>query len=185
MRKTRLAALLLSSVVTHCALAGAYKPLPPLKKVTTVYYNCDWIKKPKIRTLLADLHNFHVDSIVYRYKIKLVFPDYVLFKPTTDAFNHKYRFPVHLLAMLLHELPSAKIRINGYSDNIMAPPLKKQYSLMRAQKLAGALWARGIPMESQCLTYRGLSSKFPVSDNRYSNHLADNRRVEVIVRLPH
>jgi flagellar motor protein MotB len=167
------------------ASAATYKPLPPLKRYNTKFYNCYWINNPKIKALIKELHHYHVNTIIRPYGLRMEFPNYVLFDNLTDQFNPRAIYPIDTLSRLLHQLPSAKIYVIGYSDNVMAESLKKAYSFNRSQKLAGALWTKGIPMKSQSLSYRGLGSRYPVANNRYANHMADNRHVEVAVKLPH
>jgi|GEM_PF-1371225 outer membrane protein OmpA-like peptidoglycan-associated protein len=186
MRKSSLAIILTTAtMITGIACAGNYKAMPLPKPAASKIYNCHWLKNRHVKTLIQQLHHYHINTIVHAYSLRIVIPNSVLFPPLGEEFKASAIHPTKTLADLLHQLPFAKIGVYGYSDNVMAPPLSKLQSFGNAQKLTGVLWTMGIPMKNQTLHYRGLASKNPVANSRYANHAADNRRIEVIVKLPH
>ncbi len=57
--------------------------------------------------------------------------------------------------------------------------------MTKAEKLSGYLWAVHIPNSTQTLGYRGQGNTNFIASNQRVNGMAANRRVEVIVYMPH
>jgi len=155
------------------------------KPQTNYRYTCNWPYYPAIQSLLRQLKFYHVTSIAYSYQLRLVIPDYMLFNPGSNELNENSKKTMSLVLSLLSYLPGAKIIVMGYSDNVAAIEINNRRSLLNSQKIAGILWSNGYPATSQTLDYSGAGESNPINDNSLINGLANNRRVEIMIDLPH
>jgi peptidoglycan-binding protein ArfA len=83
------------------------------------------------------------------------------------------------LADTLKACPSARIVVNGYSDNTGNDGINIPLSAERAKAVADFLVANGVPRQQ--VTSKGLGSVDPVADNDTPQGRAQNRRVEIVV----
>ena len=74
---------------------------------------------------------------------------------------------------------SAKVTINGYTDNTGNDAINMPLSANRANAVADYLIARGVTGDQ--LAAKGLGSAYPVADNGGPDGQAKNRRVEITV----
>jgi peptidoglycan-binding protein ArfA len=81
------------------------------------------------------------------------------------------------LADELKACPSARIAVNGYSDNTGNDGINVPLSAERAKAVADFLVANGVPRQQ--VTSKGLGSADPVADNDTPQGRAQNRRVEI------
>ncbi|WP_425461737.1 OmpA family protein [Mycobacterium helveticum] len=79
----------------------------------------------------------------------------------------------------LRACPTARVTINGYSDDNGTEAINIALSSQRAQKVADFLAGRGVP--SGQLVVKGLGSVNPVAPNDTAEDRARNRRVEIVV----
>jgi peptidoglycan-binding protein ArfA len=83
------------------------------------------------------------------------------------------------LADTLKACPSARIVVNGYSDNTGNDGINIPLSAERAKAVADFLVANGVPRQQ--VTSKGLGSADQVADNDTPQGRAQNRRVEILV----
>ena len=86
------------------------------------------------------------------------------------------------LATYLSANPSTKIVIEGHTDSRGSDEYNQQLSERRAQAVASALIARGIPQDS--LRTLGRGKAYPVASNDTPEGRQQNRRIEIIFSDP-
>jgi outer membrane protein OmpA-like peptidoglycan-associated protein len=86
------------------------------------------------------------------------------------------------LAAFLNSNPQTKILIEGHTDSRGSDDYNEALSERRAQAVADALMAKGVPQES--LRTRGRGKAYPVATNDTPAGRQQNRRVEIIFSDP-
>ena len=110
--------------------------------------------------------------------IFLVVPD-VLFKTGEAQLTTTARETVFEIAQVLKRAPSRNLLVEGHTDAFGDIQYNYTLSLARAQEVARALLAEGIP-ESKIST-RGYGETTPIASNQSEQGRRRNRRVEVII----
>jgi len=89
------------------------------------------------------------------------------------------RETVERVARLLIRLAIPTVRVDGHTDATGSTSYNDQLSLRRAQVVADALVAAGVPAEG--ITVRGLGSQAPVASNQTAEGRLQNRRVVLVI----
>ena len=107
------------------------------------------------------------------------FPGKLLFDTASDALDAENQLAAEKIAKGLQQLGIDSLRIEGHTDNVGPVPYNQALSLKRAEAVARALVAAGLPPAR--LRIRGLGKDNPVADNGTPEGRLQNRRVAVIV----
>jgi len=107
------------------------------------------------------------------------FPGKLLFDIDSDALDADNQLAAEKIAKGLQQLGIDSLRIEGHTDNVGPVPHNQALSLKRAEAVARALVAAGLPPAG--LRIRGLGKDNPVADNGTPDGRLQNRRVAVIV----
>jgi outer membrane protein OmpA-like peptidoglycan-associated protein len=107
------------------------------------------------------------------------FPGKLLFDIDSDALDADNQLAAEKIAKGLQQLGIDSLRIEGHTDNVGPVPHNQALSLKRAEAVARALVAAGLPPAR--LRVRGLGKDNPVADNGTPEGRLQNRRVAVIV----
>ena len=80
---------------------------------------------------------------------------------------------------ILKAYPTAKVRLEGHTDNTGDPAANKQLSLNRAKSVRDMMVANGI--DAARLDYAGFGQERPIASNDTEDGRAKNRRTELVV----
>jgi outer membrane protein OmpA-like peptidoglycan-associated protein len=83
------------------------------------------------------------------------------------------------LAAILKAFNTAKLRIEGYTDNVGDPAQNKKIALDRATAVKDALVKAGVPAER--VTAEGVGPERPIASNDTEAGRAQNRRIELTI----
>lgn len=103
----------------------------------------------------------------------------VLFGSDLDSLNSQSQAIVERIGKALLGVGIQGVRVDGHADASGKAAYNQQLSERRAQSVAQALVAVGMP--AQNIHSRGLGSSQPVADNRTSAGRTENRRVSIVV----
>ena len=110
---------------------------------------------------------------------KMVFDDKILFEFGKYDLNSSALDYIDRVASALEKLPSARVRITGYTDNIGGHESNQRLSTNRAQAVGNRLKQKGISA-SRIIT-KGVPLANYVATNDTEEGRALNRRVEIII----
>ncbi|MCL2658272.1 MAG: OmpA family protein [Betaproteobacteria bacterium] len=105
--------------------------------------------------------------------------DKLLFGSNEATLVPNARETVDRVARLLVKLAIPAVRVDGHTDATGSASYNDQLSLRRAQAVADALIAAGVPAGG--VTVRGLGSRAPVASNQTAEGRSQNRRVVVVI----
>ena len=161
-RSRRLLAPLLLAALVGCASTPPPPP-PPAPEPAPV-------AKPSVVLPIAQLDR----------GVQIVLPDTVLFQSGKAELNIIAAAPyLDRIAVLLTTKTEKLIAVEGHTDSQGAAALNQKLSDQRADAVAGALIARGIPAAR--VSKRGLSFSQPAAPNDVEAGRRLNRRTELIV----
>ncbi|MDM3885265.1 OmpA family protein [Pseudomonas sp. BCRC 81390] len=103
----------------------------------------------------------------------------VLFGSDLDSLNSQSQAIVERIGKALLGVGIQGVRVDGHADASGKAAYNQQLSERRAQSVAKALVAVGMPARN--IHSRGLGSSQPVADNRTSAGRTENRRVSIVV----
>ncbi len=101
----------------------------------------------------------------------------VYFNTGTATISSKALQPLDEVIVILKANPTAKLSIEGHTDNTGSEEINKKLSQKRADAIASYLTKKGI--DAARLTAKGYGSAKPVVDNNTAAGKAQNRRVEL------
>jgi outer membrane protein OmpA-like peptidoglycan-associated protein len=101
------------------------------------------------------------------------------FESGRSTLKPESRSTVDELAAILKAFPTARIRLEGHTDNVGKPDANQRLSLERAEAVRSALIAGGV--EAGRLDAAGFGQERPVSSNATEEGRAKNRRTELAV----
>ena len=101
----------------------------------------------------------------------------VYFNTGTATISSKALQPLDEVIVILKANPTAKLSIEGHTDNTGSEEINKKLSQKRADAIASYLTKKGI--DAARLTAKGYGSAKPVADNNTAAGKAQNRRVEL------
>ena len=149
------------------ALAGCASPPPPPLPPVPVPVP---VAKPSVVLPIAQLDR----------GVQIVLPDSVLFESGKAALNETASAPyLDRIAVLLTTKTQKQIAVEGHTDNVGAGALNQKLSELRADAVAAALIARGVPAAR--VSKRGFSFSQPTAPNDVEAGRRLNRRTELIV----
>lgn len=128
--------------------------------------------------LIAELRQRGIDVRYSDRGVVVNLPD-VLFKTGEAQLTTTARETVFEIAQVLKRAPSRNLLVEGHTDAFGDIQYNYTLSLARAQEVARALLAEGIP-ESKIST-RGYGETTPIASNQSEQGRRRNRRVEVII----
>jgi outer membrane protein OmpA-like peptidoglycan-associated protein len=112
--------------------------------------------------------------------VQIVLPGSVLFESGKASFQQTEAAPfLDRVAQLLLTKTDKRVAVEGHTDTDGSASLNEQLSLARAQAVAAALSARGVPATR--LEAAGFSFQRPVASNATEDGKRLNRRVELVV----
>ncbi len=153
--------------IFFAALAGCASPPPPPPAPAPAPVP---VAKPSIVLPIAQLER----------GVQIVLPDSVLFESGKAALNDTASAPyLDRIAVLLTTKTEKLIAVEGHTDNVGAAALNQKLSEQRADAVAAALIARGVPVAR--VSKRGLSFSQPAAPNDVDAGRRLNRRTELIV----
>ncbi|MER8373613.1 OmpA family protein [Mesorhizobium sp. M1406] len=100
----------------------------------------------------------------------------IYFRPASARLDAKSRPLLEEVEGVVGKCPSLKVEVSGYTDSDGSPEANKQLSERRAQAVADAIVAAGIPRSQ--ITATGYGEERPVAANDTSKNKALNRRIE-------
>jgi outer membrane protein OmpA-like peptidoglycan-associated protein len=157
-RRARFFAPLLLAALAGCATKPAEPPAPAP------------VTQPKVVLPIAQIDR----------GVQIVLPDTVLFETGKAVLNEAASADYLIrIAQLLTTKTQKRISVEGHTDNVGAAPLNQKLSEQRADAVADALIARGVPAER--VSRRGLSFTQPAAPNDVEAGRRLNRRTELIV----
>lgn len=128
--------------------------------------------------LIAQLRQRGIDVRDSDRGVIVNLPD-VLFKTGTAQLTASARETVSEIAQILKRAPSRSLLVEGHTDSQGNIQHNYTLSLARAQEVASALSADGIP--SSKISTRGYGETTPITSNATEQGRRRNRRVEVII----
>lgn len=153
---------LLLAAIAGCASAPPPPAPPPPAPVV--------VAKPSVVLPIAQLDR----------GVQIVLPDSVLFESGKAILNEAASAPyLDRIAVLLTTKTQKLIAVEGHTDNVGAGALNQKLSELRADSVAAALIARGVPAAR--VSKRGLSFSQPTAPNDVEAGRRLNRRTELIV----
>lgn len=153
---------LLLAAIVGCASAPPPPPPPPPAPVI--------VAKPSVVLPIAQLDR----------GVQIVLPDSVLFESGKATLNDAASAPyLDRIAVLLTTKTQKLIAVEGHTDNVGAGPFNQRLSEQRADSVATALIARGVPAAR--VSKRGFSFSQPAAPNDVDAGRRLNRRTELIV----
>lgn len=105
----------------------------------------------------------------------------ILFDTASDALDAESQAVTERLGKGLHALGIDHLRVEGHTDNVGTAQFNMNLSLRRANAVAAALSAYGLPLSA--MSVRGMGKERPVVENDTSEGRMQNRRVAVIVSV--
>lgn len=103
----------------------------------------------------------------------------VLFAFDSAELSAAAQGPLNKLARYMRENPGLRVRVEGYTDSIGSPAYNQQLSQARAQSVANAMIARGVPPGR--MTVVGYGESNPVAPNTTEYGRQQNRRVNFVI----
>ncbi|MDR0777539.1 MAG: OmpA family protein [Azonexus sp.] len=103
----------------------------------------------------------------------------LLFGANEAALMPSAQEAVGRMARMFIRLDISAVRVDGHTDATGSAAYNDQLSLRRAQAVADALVAAGMPASG--ISVRGLGSRAPVAGNQTAEERAQNRRVVLVV----
>lgn len=100
----------------------------------------------------------------------------IYFRPASARLDAKSRPLLTEVEGVVGKCPSLKVEVSGYTDSDGSPDANKQLSERRAQAVADAVVAAGIPRTQ--ITATGYGEERPVAANDTPKNKALNRRIE-------
>jgi len=97
------------------------------------------------------------------------------FRRGEDALDSRGARDLDRVVQLLHDHPTARVRLFGFSDSSGGRDANRRLAQARADAVARALATRGV----RAAVVRGLGAARPVADNRDAAGRERNRRVEI------
>lgn len=188
-RKIKLGCCVLSMILMQHALAAGYPDRVASSQsgqaVKHYVYACNWAYNEQLQRALLKLQKYQVTNILEPYSLRLIIPSYVLFKADEATLSNKASTPLLIISNLIQMYPGATISVRAYTDTVMRADDGQHLTDQQAQQVAGFFWQENIPDQTQVLTYKGMDSADPIARNQTINSILDNRRIEVVVALPH
>ena len=120
-----------------------------------------------------------VSTTTGRRAFKLVFDDKILFEFGKYDLSSEALEYIDEVASALKKLPSAQVRVTGYTDNIGGLESNQRLSTNRAQAVGNRLQQKGI--SASRITTKGIPLADYVATNDTEEGRALNRRVEIII----
>ncbi len=114
-----------------------------------------------------------------KVKILASIPQRILFEFGRATIRPQYRRPLAQVVKLLLEYPTARVRIEGHSDNVGNPSYNLRLSERRARAVLRYLVQSGVPMTR--LAIKGFGENKPMVSNTSNRNRAMNRRVEFTI----
>lgn len=163
-------AALLVAPLTLLALAGCATAPPPPPPVAATAPAPVPAAKPTVVLPISQLDR----------GVQIVLPDSVLFETGKALLNDAASAPyLDRIATLLTTKTAKQIAVEGHTDNVGAAALNQKLSEQRADAVAAALIARGVPVAR--VSKRGFSFSQPAAPNDVEAGRRLNRRTELIV----
>ena len=113
---------------------------------------------------------------------ELSFTDKLLFEFDAARLTAPSRSAIQKISAALLKVGITHMRVEGHTDNVGTEAYNIKLSLARANVVADAMSATGIPRNN--LVVKGLGMSKPVSSNATKTGQAENRRVTIIVTAP-
>lgn len=113
---------------------------------------------------------------------ELSFTDKLLFEFDAARLTAPSRSAIQKISAALLKVGITHMRVEGHTDNEGTEAYNIKLSLARANVVADAMSATGIPRNN--LVVKGLGMSKPVSSNATKTGQAENRRVTIIVTAP-
>lgn len=152
------------------ALAGCASSPPPVAPAAPAAPAAAPVARPSVVLPIAQLDR----------GVQIVLPDSVLFESGKAVLNEAASAPyLDRIAMLLTTKTEKLIAVEGHTDNVGANALNQKLSEQRADAVAVALIARGVPVAR--VSKRGFSFSQPAAPNDVEAGRRLNRRTELIV----
>ena len=108
------------------------------------------------------------------------FPGKLLFETASDALDAESLVMAERISKGLVQLGIDSLRVEGHTDNVGSAQYNQTLSLRRAEAVARALAAGGLPFDQ--IQVRGLGKDKPIVDNGTPEGRSQNRRVAVVVQ---
>ena len=113
---------------------------------------------------------------------ELSFTDKLLFEFDAARLTAPSRSAIQKISAALLKVGITHMRVEGHTDNEGTEAYNIKLSLARANVVADAMSATGIPRNNHVV--KGLGMSKPVSSNATKTGQAENRRVTIIVTAP-
>ena len=113
---------------------------------------------------------------------ELSFTDKLLFDFGASSLTAPSRAAIQKISAALLKVGITHMRVEGHTDNEGTEAYNNKLSLARANVVADAMSASGIPRDN--ISVKGLGMSKPVASNASKAGKAENRRVTVIVSAP-
>ncbi|APA69079.1 MULTISPECIES: OmpA family protein [unclassified Janthinobacterium] len=113
---------------------------------------------------------------------ELSFTDKLLFEFDAAKLTPPSRSAIQKISAALLKVGITHMRVEGHTDNEGTEAYNNKLSLARANVVADAMSATGVPRDN--ITVKGLGMSKPVASNASKTGKAENRRVTIIVSAP-
>lgn len=112
-------------------------------------------------------------------KVKLVFPEALLFDVYSTNVNTSYLPTLTKIAKVLNKYPETSVLISGYTDTTGGTTLNEKLSWGRAESAKAALLNSEV--KNKRIYTWGFGSQNPVASNATAEGRQQNRRVEFVI----
>ena len=113
--------------------------------------------------------------------INVTFKEPIRFAHNSDKIDARSNKNLDATANLLKKQPGNTIVVKGYTDSLGDPNYNIDLSQRRAQAVANALKARGVAEDN--ISAVGYGASYPVATNTTAQGRAQNRRVELEIKV--
>lgn len=169
----------LLSLLIFAGLTGCTHPIP------TPQFSIYRPISPYQKSLIARMHAAGIRVIKQGDVLKVIIPTDEFFRLQTTqvepnkigALKTTARFVKSYAAQYIHPT----ILVDGYTDKVFSPAIRKTLSRQYAEVVAAYLWDAGIVRNR--IKIRGMGSEGPIASDRYPAGAAFNRRVEIVVNF--
>lgn len=175
----RLLILSLFSIVVIAGITSCSHPIPTPQ--FSIYRPLNAYQ----RSLLARMEAQGIRVIKQGDVLKVIIPTDEFFRLQTTQVEPNKKEALELAGRFVKnyagQYTHPKIIVDGYTDKVFSPAIRRELSRQYAEVVAAYLWNAGIVRRR--ITVRGMGSAGPIATNRYPAGAAFNRRVEIIVNF--
>ncbi len=133
------------------------------------------------QTLVQRIEDQGVKVVTVGDNVLLILPADKFFQPDSPNRIQMSDTTLNDIAGLLRGYEKVTVKVAAYSDTTCSPQRALALTQQQAQNVVDYLWARGI--DTRIIFAKGYGSGHPISNNWSAYGRAQNRRIEITLRL--